>query len=181
MSILNYTIPVANEGVTFTEVPDRISVFFNIANCNAHCKDCHSPYLWKNTRRKTVTDILNYAQTQTDKGATAIVLMGGTTNGIDEDVLVKLINLLDEIAPVCLYSGSDDMTLNFRIAINSHLTWIKTGSYQPKFGGLDKLTTNQRFYHKDGIAVTMNNWAIENVSPTFTDETYKFRETRRGE
>ena len=31
--------------VTFSEVPDEISLCINISNCPHRCKGCHSPYL----------------------------------------------------------------------------------------------------------------------------------------
>ena len=31
--------------VTFSEVPDEISLCISISNCPNHCKGCHSPYL----------------------------------------------------------------------------------------------------------------------------------------
>ena len=48
MSVL--TFPVANKGVTMSEVPDKIAVFFEIANCKQKCRGCHSPELWKNAK-----------------------------------------------------------------------------------------------------------------------------------
>ena len=34
-----------NTMVTFSEVPDEISLCIEISNCKCHCKNCHSPYL----------------------------------------------------------------------------------------------------------------------------------------
>ena len=31
--------------VTFSEVPDEITLCLNISNCPCHCKNCHSSYL----------------------------------------------------------------------------------------------------------------------------------------
>ena len=39
-------IPVMGQGVTLTELPNEIAVFFEIGNCKQHCEGCHSPELW---------------------------------------------------------------------------------------------------------------------------------------
>ena len=33
--------------ITFSEVPDEITLCINISNCPCHCKGCHSQYLWE--------------------------------------------------------------------------------------------------------------------------------------
>ena len=33
--------------VVCTEVPDEISIAFNISGCEHRCDDCHSKYLWE--------------------------------------------------------------------------------------------------------------------------------------
>ena len=38
--------------IVFQEIPDEISMAFNISGCPIHCPDCHSKYLWKNTGTK---------------------------------------------------------------------------------------------------------------------------------
>ena len=105
-----------------------------------------------------------------NKGANAIVLMGGTTNGIPYPHLVRLIDKLSQIAPVCLYSGSDDYKQDMFIAITTQLTWLKTGSYQEELGGLSSKTSNQKFYRKVYIDYP-NGFKLL----TLIDETYRFR------
>ena len=145
MSIL---IPVYSKGITLNELPEYISVYFEIANCKQRCKGCHSVWLQENAPYLSIKEILSYAKTQIDRGANAIILMGGTTNGIPTDSLKKLINTLAYYAPVCIYSGSDNTKADLDLLKNSKLKWLKTGSYQELKGGLDVDTTNQRFYVK---------------------------------
>ena len=75
--------------------------------------------------------------------------MGGTCNGLLTEELYIILQSLSEIAPTCLYSGSDDQKLNRFFAENTNITWIKTGSYKEELGGLSSPTTNQRFYRKE--------------------------------
>ncbi len=148
MSIL---IPVHDQGVTLTEIPDNMSVYFSIGECTAHCKGCHSPELWETCQRTSLEDMVAYAKEQVSKGATAIVLMGGTTNGISVNDLIDTINALGRVANVGLYSGSDDTDLHQHILNASVLTWLKTGSFQEDKGGLASPTSNQHLYRVDRL------------------------------
>ena len=44
-----------NYMVTFSEVPDEISLCINITGCPIRCTDCHSKFLWENIG-KEITD-----------------------------------------------------------------------------------------------------------------------------
>lgn len=145
MSIL---IPVYSKGITFNEVPDHIAVYFEISNCQKKCKGCHSPFLQEHSSYMTLEDMVAYADKMQAQGADAIVLLGGTTNGITYGDLYDIIAELNGIAPVALYSGSDNTERDLELLIDSRLTWLKTGSYQEDKGGLSSSTTNQHFYEK---------------------------------
>lgn len=147
MSIL---VPVHSVGITLNEVPDKVAFYITLGNCTQRCKGCHSPELWEPVPSpRTLSDVLKAAEKAIDEGANAIVLMGGTCNTLSVTELVVILNALSDIAPTCLYSGSDDMNLNTFLAENTNITWIKTGSYREELGGLTSNTTNQRFYRKD--------------------------------
>lgn len=164
MSIL---IPVYSTGVTMNEVPDHLAFYIEMGNCKQKCKGCHSPHLWNTVNNPmSIEELEVLAYDAINKGANAIVLMGGTTNGIPYPHLVRLIYKLSQIAPVCLYSGSDDYERDMLIAITTRLTWLKTGSYQETKGGLMSTETNQKFLRKENVNL---GYAI------FIDETYKFK------
>lgn len=147
MSIL---VPVVSTGITLNEVPDKVAFFIELGSCTQKCKGCHSKELWGEVKTPTpLDDILAEAEQAIDKGANAIVLMGGTCNTLSVTELVVILNALSDIAPTCLYSGSDDTNLNTFLAENTSITWIKTGSYREELGGLTSNTTNQRFYRKE--------------------------------
>jgi len=167
-------MPIADKGVTLTEVPDHIAVFFTFGNCQSRCKGCHSPELWEDCKRISLRDMGQYAQEQIDKGANAILLMGGTTNGLTVEELIAVINSLSLIAPVCLYSGSDDDALHERLVYESRLSWLKTGSYQQEKGGLMCPTSNQRFYRIDYLFCT-KRYELIDILPVRVDITNDFR------
>lgn len=171
MSIL---IPVVSRGVTFNEVPDRLSFYFELGNCHAGCKGCHSPHLHEDIEKTSLEDMVKEAEEAIDKGANAILLMGGTTNGITDDDLIAIIDTLGEIAPVCLYSGSDDIEHDLAIGEKADLTWLKTGGYHEELGGLTSPTTNQKFLKK-GVKYTLSQWQYVSVETEWEDCTELFR------
>lgn len=172
MSIL---IPLADETITLQEIPDKISYAIEIGNCMQGCKGCHSGYLQKaSCPYTTLKNLLDKAEEAVKEGANAILLMGGTTNEIPLDDLITVINALADIAPVCVYSGSDDDDIHDTLCRKSALTWLKTGSYKQELGGLDSPTTNQRFYRKEYV-YKYNSKGLIKCIPFLYDCTFKFQ------
>lgn len=143
-----FEYPVHNMGITLNEVPNKVAVFIEFNNCHLRCKGCHSPHLHSDMFDGKKTDIkyiISYVEKQIDKGAEYIVLMGGDNNNIMPHDLYILINKLSEIAPVMLYSGSEDTS----ILTYTNLTLLKTGGYSEELGGLLSPTTNQKVFKKE--------------------------------
>lgn len=143
----SFKVPVHDYGVTLTEIPDEITLYFNIGNCECHCKGCHSYFLWDtnlNTPMKTVDEILSIVKKYKDD-VTAIVFMGGNRNGMDfEEFADKVLKPVSEFADVGIYMGAWD-AMDLFIA-SQYCRWIKVGCYKADFGGLDSPTTNQLFF-----------------------------------
>lgn len=147
-------LPVVSVTLSLNEIPTHLAVAVELGNCKQKCRGCHSPWLSIPLPKSSwmeLEDLMAQINKQVKQGADAIVLMGGTYNGIDPDELVQAINILSHYAPVGLYSG-----LPYEAAIHKKLmsddvklTWLKTGEYKAKCGGLTSPTTNQHFYHKD--------------------------------
>lgn len=161
-------LPVLNVSVSLNEIPDHLAVTIELGNCKMGCSGCHSPWCSEPIARDLWPDlehIMYQVNKQVKQGANAIVLMGGTCNGVSIDDLVEAINVLSCYAPVGLYSGLDDNCVIHKILKeNAKLTWLKTGQYQEERGGLDNQNTNQKFYAK-----RENDWV---------DITYIFSERR---
>lgn len=173
MSIL---VPVVSTGITLNEVPDKVAFFIELGSCTQRCKGCHSKELWEEVKEPTSLDILlKEVEKAIDKGANAIVLMGGTCNGLNIKELSTILQALSDIAPTCLYSGSDDQKLNRFIAENTNITWIKTGSYKEELGGLSSPTTNQRFYRKEYEEIFKNHHYLM-TKMVLVDCTHLFQE-----
>lgn len=140
--MLKYT----NYEIIFQEVPNEVTLCFNISNCHIKCKDCHSKFLWEDIGEPLIKNLINIIDKYKDY-ITCVCFMGGT-NELDQlqsavDI-VKTFNM-----KACVYTG-EDYSEKFDKIIEK-LDFIKFGPYIEEFGGLDKNTTNQKFYTiKDG-------------------------------
>lgn len=127
--------------VVFEEIPNEITLAINITNCPCHCKGCHSKFLWEDVGTELTVEELDKLIEKND-GITAVCFMGGD----------KEPNLVNDLAfylkkfkklKVGWYSGKNDLSKDVFL---KNFDYIKLGEYKEDFGGLDKETTNQRFY-----------------------------------
>lgn len=123
--------------IVFQEVPTELSLAINISDCPYKCKGCHSTYLWEYKGRYISEDI--EALINQHDGITCVCFMGGDQNPKELNELIDYIH--SRGLKVCLYTGSDTIPDNIY-----NLDYLKIGHYSEKLGGLDKPTTNQRFY-----------------------------------
>ena len=153
--------------VTFSEVPDEISLCINISNCPCHCKNCHSPYLaedigepliYKDTHNnRTVINCNPLSELiEANKGITCVCLMGGDSNPEYINILGKTIKC--HKLKSAWYSGRQELSNSIDL---SNFDYIKLGPYKEEFGPLNSKTTNQRFYkvnEKELIDITNLFW-----------------------
>jgi len=130
--------------ITFKEVPGKICRCFSISNCGLHCKNCHSPELQgDNGEELTPEKLLNFIK-QDKRVVDCYVFLG---EGNDKKCLKSLLELCKENnLRTCIYSGKDNFDLTEFLGI---LDYLKLGPYIEELGGLDKPSTNQRFYEID--------------------------------
>lgn len=143
LKYLGYTI-------SFQEVPNEISLIFNISGCPYKCKGCHSTYLWEyegNYLSKDIESIFNEYLGM----FTCVCFMGGDTNLIELRELLKLCKSKGLIT--CIYSGID----NIKPLENcmKYLDFIKYGSYKEERScddnicyGVKLATSNQKMLKK---------------------------------
>ena len=62
--------------VTFSEVPDKISLCINISGCPNRCPGCHSPELWEDIGTELNEDSLTKLINK-NEGITCVCFMGG--------------------------------------------------------------------------------------------------------
>ena len=61
--------------VTFSEVPDEITLCINISNCICHCKNCHSSYLAEDIGEELTFKALD-TLIKNNNGITCVAFMG---------------------------------------------------------------------------------------------------------
>lgn len=129
-----------NVEVVLQEVPDEISLCFNITGCPLRCEGCHSPFLLKRENGKDLTDEIFIKYLKMYKNMiSCVIFMGGDWE--QEDLITKLKIAKKNNLKTCLYTGEEDVNFN----IKENLTFLKTGAWIQVLGGLDSLITNQKF------------------------------------
>jgi len=141
MNKLKYT----HYDVVFQEVPNEITLVFNISGCPHKCEGCHSQYLWEYIGNY-ITDDIDKVIKKYDKLITCVCFMGGDQN------LNELRELLFRIKYIyglktCVYSGCEDVHI-FDNTLQ-YIDYLKIGKYKIELGGLNSPITNQRFYRVD--------------------------------
>ena len=129
--------------VTFTEIPDEISLCFNITGCPCQCRECFEPWLAEDTGME-----LNYAVLEAEIAShphiTCVCFMGGDQN------LNELYDLCKRVKKrgykVCIYSGSRSTKVFSVFYDTACLDYIKIGNYIESCGGLNSSNTNQRMF-----------------------------------
>ena len=130
--------------VVFQEVPDEITLAFNIAGCPWHCEGCHSPNLWNDVGMSLID---NYArEIENHPGISCVCFMGGDWD-LDEIItLGKWIRTHYDLK-TCLYMGPAYADMHTMLSdMYGAFDYIKTGWYMQGKGPLSSPTTNQRFY-----------------------------------
>ena len=152
-------IKYVNTLVTFSEVPDEISLCIEISNCPCHCKNCHSPYLAEDIGEELNSHSLKKL-IDDNKGITCVSFMGGDSNTSDIDALAQWVKINYPLK-VAWYSGRQELSNHIDLY---NFDYIKLGPYKEEFGPLNSRTTNQRFYKvSDGelINITSKFWKHE--------------------
>lgn len=130
-----------NYAITFAEVPDEISLCFNITNCPHSCPECHSAFLQQDIGYNLTCDIQNIINQHHDQ-ITCVCFLG---EGNDKKELQRLITYTKHLGfKTCLYSGSDDGILDDY----QDLDYYKKGSFKKEYGPLNNKNTNQHMYKK---------------------------------
>ena len=150
-----------NTQVTFTEVPDEITLCINITGCKNGCKNCHSSYLaqdiGKPLNKSSLSELI-----EGNKGVSCVSFMGGDNDAIHLVALASWVKTHTNLK-VAWYSGRQELAG----IVARQLQWfdfIKLGPYKEEFGPLNSRTTNQRFYKVSGrelVDITNKFWKHE--------------------
>lgn len=168
-----------NTMVTFSEVPDEISLCIEISNCPCHCKNCHSSYLAEDIGKpliykevynnKTVTNCNPLSELiEANNGITCVCLMGGDSNPEYINILGKAIKHYH--LKSAWYSGRQELSKEIDL---KNFDFIKIGPYIEELGPLTSKTTNQKFYKVENVGYEDGSFRYE-----LNDITYKFHEQK---
>lgn len=128
--------------VTFSEVPDELSLCINLTNCPYHCPECHSKHLWEDIGQPlTVGDLIDLVNE--NKGITCICFMGGDSDLDELYNLFKFIPMLFKDLKIAWYTGRNSIPKDV-----PKIDYIKIGPYISEYGAINNPNTNQKFYTK---------------------------------
>lgn len=135
-----------NYEVTFSEIPDEISLCINISNCPNNCPGCHSAYLKDDIGTPlTYTELMRILKDI--RGITCVCFMGGDKEPWEIQRLAQFIR--EKGLKVAWYSGKQGLHEDIRLA---NFDYVKLGPYVEELGPLTSRTTNQVMYKIDYLA-----------------------------
>ena len=153
-----------NTMVTFSEVPDEISLCIEISNCPCHCKNCHSSYLAEDIGEELNIDSL-HELISSNKGITCVAFMGGDSNPKEVDQLARIVKK-DYNLKSAWYSGRQELAKEIDL---KWFDFLKLGPYIEELGPLNSKTTNQKFYKVENVS-----YKDGSLGYALNDITYKF-------
>lgn len=132
-----------NFDIVFAEIPDEVTLAINITNCPNRCVGCHSPHLQQDIGENLTDDELLRLIRTYDYDITCVCFMGGDGEPQTVSSLAQYVKKNFPQLKTAWYSGKANLPNSFQ---TTDFNYIKLGSYQEKYGPLNKQTTNQRLY-----------------------------------
>lgn len=150
--------------VSFSEIPDEITLCINISQCPNNCKGCHSPWL-----REDVGEDLNieslYSLINKNKGVTCVCFMGGDQDPAEISNLAFAVKLRSDYPyKTAWYSGKQHIPDEINV---SDFDYIKIGPYIEEFGGLDNPNTNQKMYEVCKVSKLPEKFILKDITNKF--------------
>lgn len=132
-----------NFDIVFAEIPNEVTLAINITNCPNRCVGCHSPHLQQNIGENLSKEELSRLIRTYEYDITCVCFMGGDGDTHTVSLLAQWIKENFSQIKTAWYSGREKLPNSF---CTTDFNYIKLGSYQEKYGPLNKQTTNQRLY-----------------------------------
>lgn len=146
--------------IVFQEVPNEVSLAFNISGCPYDCMGCHSGYLKKYDGNFLMDDLEELIE-HYHLFISCVCFFGGDQNMNELTIALKIAKKYG--LKTCLYTGCDSLE-KFK-DILPVLNYLKIGGYKHELGGLRSKKTNQiMFKIKKGGKV------LENITHFFQED-----------
>lgn len=142
-----------NYDIVFQEVPNEISLVFNISGCPHKCEGCHSKHLWEYTGNYMKDDYIKIIDSYKNY-ITCVCFMGGDQNIAELYTMCRTIKDMIPNMKICIYSGLQSITSFSEIISDNLIDYLKIGPYVKSLGGLDSCETNQKMYKIYGNDMT---------------------------
>lgn len=159
------TLKYLDTDVTFSEVPDEISLCINLTNCPCNCKSCHSPELSKDIGTVLDAGVIDLL-IKGNKGITCVCLLGGDNDPYTVRNILRYIKVFYPELKTAWYSGRDKVPDPLFYAV---IDYLKLGPYIEELGPLSSKTTNQRMYEvylkEDGEGEDV--WELVDITSKF--------------
>ena len=140
--------------VTFSEVPDEISLCINLSGCPHRCVGCHSPYLQEDIGEELTGNKLRDL-IDNNQGISCVCFMGGDNDVAMLTTLAELVKNEYHLR-TAWYSGLLWSPKDISRPTSKVFDYIKVGPYKEQFGPLTSRTTNQRMYAKGSVLGKMD-------------------------
>lgn len=128
--------------IVLEEIPGKVTLAFEISNCQGSCLGCHSPFLRKDVGEELTPADLD-REIALNFGVNCVLFLG---EGKDKDALLALARHIRDCHPsleTALYSGRESV----EDEIWDLFDYVKIGPYIAESGPLNHPSTNQRLYH----------------------------------
>lgn len=130
--------------ITFSEIPEEVTLCIWITGCPNYCIGCHSPEL-REDKGIPLSDKRLKKLIEDNKGITCVCILGGDS---EPGWVLHIMRYIKQYFPnikTAWYSGREG--LSPEISLNIHnFDYIKLGPYIERFGPLTSKTTNQKLY-----------------------------------
>lgn len=124
--------------VVFQEVPDEITLAFEITNCPHKCEGCHSPHLLEDIGTELTIDVFKEVLGKYFGMITNVAFFGGE----QYDEMEEMLDYAKDLGlKTTLWTGGCDVAPR----IKEKLNFLKTGEYRHELGGLQSEDTNQKY------------------------------------
>ena len=145
--------------ITFTEIPDEISLCLNISGCPCHCEGCFEPWLRDDIGVELEYHMLRHL-IKNNPHISCVCFMGGDRYYSQMAALLRQGRAEFPHLKWAMYSGATEMNE----LVEPLLDIYKVGPYVAAAGPLNVKTTNQIY------------WVRENGK--WVDKTYLFQEEK---